>query len=360
MKKETSLYLDLVRFTAALVVFLGHSAGRSFTGGFLWQLGYYGQTAVMVFFVLSGFVIGYVANTKEKTITDYWVARIARLSSIVLPALALTMLCDFIGLRLDRSFYVNGPWGYPDGNQFLNYSLSTLLIQNVWDLDLNPGINKPFWSLSYELMYYAIFSAGFFLKGKRRIISIIALSALAGPSILALMPIWLMGYGCYMVLNKFHHKLNSHNLFFSALSLSFLCAMVIGDLWIRRHVEFKIVHINRTNLLADYFDAITFSLHLLLSLPLVAKIEYILLRFSRIITWVASLTFALYLFHRPLIQVLAVLAHDDPSAISTRIIVLGGTLLVVATFGAWCENQKHAIRLFLGTTVLQRLRRIFL
>src|SRR5579871_4979281 len=57
MRPATSLYLDLVRALAAFTVFMGHASGQFFTAGLLWQTGLYDQTAVMVFFVLSGFVI---------------------------------------------------------------------------------------------------------------------------------------------------------------------------------------------------------------------------------------------------------------------------------------------------------------
>lgn len=66
MNKEMSLYLDLIRFVSAFLVFVYHSFGNGITGGFLWQIGGYGHTAVMVFFVLSGYVIAYVIVDKRK------------------------------------------------------------------------------------------------------------------------------------------------------------------------------------------------------------------------------------------------------------------------------------------------------
>ena len=64
MKKQFSIYLDLIRTIAAFTVAIFHFfQWPEFTAGqFLW-FGY-GQEAVIVFFVLSGFVIGYVAETK--------------------------------------------------------------------------------------------------------------------------------------------------------------------------------------------------------------------------------------------------------------------------------------------------------
>jgi hypothetical protein len=45
----------------ALVVFMGHLSWKRISGGFLWQFQPLGHDAVMVFFVLSGFVIQYAA-----------------------------------------------------------------------------------------------------------------------------------------------------------------------------------------------------------------------------------------------------------------------------------------------------------
>ena len=70
-----SIYLDVVRLSAAMVVFLGHVSGGRMTGGFLWQLNPYMSQAVTVFFVLSGFVIAFVAEEREHTAQAYagWV-----------------------------------------------------------------------------------------------------------------------------------------------------------------------------------------------------------------------------------------------------------------------------------------------
>src|SRR4030095_922972 len=59
MKRGLSLYLDVVRVSAALAVVVTHLAYPELSGGMLapWRL--VGNDAVMVFFVLSGFVIAY-------------------------------------------------------------------------------------------------------------------------------------------------------------------------------------------------------------------------------------------------------------------------------------------------------------
>ena len=99
MKKGTSLYLDLVRFSAALAVFAVHlqvHAGSRFSPFWRFHLNYISQTAITVFFVLSGYVIAHVLATREKTLLDYTASRFGRLYSVVLPALILTAACNYL------------------------------------------------------------------------------------------------------------------------------------------------------------------------------------------------------------------------------------------------------------------------
>ncbi|HTC84425.1 MAG TPA: acyltransferase family protein, partial [Rhizomicrobium sp.] len=97
MKKELSVYLDILRVLAAAAVFLSHLSWLEISGGFLWQLQPYGHPAVIVFFVLSGYLIQYSVAARENRLADYAVARLGRLYSVVIPALILTYIFDRIG-----------------------------------------------------------------------------------------------------------------------------------------------------------------------------------------------------------------------------------------------------------------------
>ena len=66
MNRTTSIYLDLVRFLAAVVVLLTHLAYKRFTGGLIIEWRTYGNDAVMVFFVLSGYVIAHTVATRDR------------------------------------------------------------------------------------------------------------------------------------------------------------------------------------------------------------------------------------------------------------------------------------------------------
>ncbi len=47
MTSARSIYLDLIRLAAAMVLFLGHVSGRRLTGALLWQLSNYMNDAVL-------------------------------------------------------------------------------------------------------------------------------------------------------------------------------------------------------------------------------------------------------------------------------------------------------------------------
>src|SRR5580704_14604047 len=81
-----SLYLDFVRVLAALAVVLNHAADQQ-TGGQWMKIPAIGPDAVVVFFVLSGLVIAYTTPSRHASALDYFATRLARLWSVLLPAL---------------------------------------------------------------------------------------------------------------------------------------------------------------------------------------------------------------------------------------------------------------------------------
>ncbi len=126
--------------------------------------------AVVVFFVLSGFLVA-GPNLDRARIglfhpKSYAIDRFSRIYVTVIPALLLTIAADHFG----HSFF---PWtGFFDGsNPFLQSRFPSafqgdnlgLLIANL--LMLQPihahvlGSNVPLWSLSYEVWFYVWFGA---------------------------------------------------------------------------------------------------------------------------------------------------------------------------------------------------------
>ena len=165
MTNALSLYLDALRFGAALTVFVSHYSTGRISGGLFWQFDG-GRTAVLVFFVLSGFVIAWVSDTRERTLEEYGLSRVARLYSVIIPAFVLTAVLDGIGKTIDPRLY--GPeWGHSMAHPVIDYALSAVFLGESWTLRVLPGFNVPYWSLNYEAWYYVLFAAAIFLRGDR-------------------------------------------------------------------------------------------------------------------------------------------------------------------------------------------------
>src|SRR5258706_13910378 len=75
LPRTFSTYLDLLRASAALAVFLVHLTYAEFTGGVVTRQLQIGRPAGVVFFGLSGYVIAYVARERERTVSAFAVSR---------------------------------------------------------------------------------------------------------------------------------------------------------------------------------------------------------------------------------------------------------------------------------------------
>lgn len=337
MPQKFSTYLDVVRFAAALFVFLGHAAGMSWTGGFLWQIGAYADTCVVVFFVLSGFVIAYVTDAKEHSWQIYAASRISRIWSVAIPALLLTFLIDSIGVRVAPELYLGQAW-YAGDRPLLRYVTSFFMLHEVWHLKLVPGINAPFWSLSFEVFYYFAFGVIFYSKNKLRFLIAALLMAIAGPLIAALFPIWWLGYIAYKQTRQMNtSRVASFGYFFAGLFIILLSPYI-------RSLDSSGLQVLGESVIGRYCDAIGFYLNLIGAYGLsrfgkpLSKYTYFA------ISSMASTTFALYLFHRPLIQFFSYIGPNDPASFVRRILVIGGTLIIVFALSPLCERLRIIFR----------------
>lgn len=202
MTRGFSIYLDLVRFVAAVVVLLSHFGYPRFSDGrWLWvrELNL-GSDAVVLFFVLSGLVIAYVAETKSGGLQRFTFDRATRLVSVALPVLLLGFVLDRFGAGVARDGY---SVTYYNEVPFWYQMLRGLSFSNEWAvLPVRLGSNGPYWSLSYEAAYYAFFAVTFYLRGVRRVGLLMLGCAVVGAPILFLMPAWLFGVLLYRSLQR--------------------------------------------------------------------------------------------------------------------------------------------------------------
>ena len=192
-----STCLDTLRIFAALAVFLGHTNFQWFFGSSL--IGpQNGQDYVIIFFVLSGFVIAWsVDKKKDLSFSQYIFDRLTRLWSVVLPSLLIGYVLDYFGNLLHPSSYGSILASNHTEAKFL---ASSLFLHESWFFSIRPGTNGPFWSLSYEFFYYMIFGSIMLLpRLEQKLLGGLAWGLLAGPKVLLLFPCWLIGWFGYRV-----------------------------------------------------------------------------------------------------------------------------------------------------------------
>lgn len=308
--------LEAIRGFVALYVVIHHfilfTPIYSLTPSIIKLLFRFGREAVLVFFLLSGFVICIAIKKKAQTgFYDYFKKRFLRIYPILLTTFLISILI----------FYSNG---YTFSvNTFRSMANNFMQLQRV---DNEPGTkippflgNLPLWSLSYEWWFYMLFFPLHLLFGKfgkkliiKDIYFILILSVVSWflfrsyPShsllILSFFLLWWTGFYCaevYYSKRTFEFKDIKH-----AMICLLIMSAAIGIPVIKSVViEHKgIAEINRqyplTNYLYNYIEAF-----LLIAAGLIWwKIK--LFKFDLIFGWFAKLapiSYALYIIHFPVI-----------------------------------------------------------
>ena len=229
--KHRLVHLDCLRASAALLVVVEHLRAFLFVPfarlkapGLLVK-GFYlvtglGHQAVMIFFVLSGYLVGgsviAALQSGKWSWREYLLRRMSRLWVVLIPALLLTLFWDKLGYAYAptgyegayRELYNSGPtptgpaeWTIAGfvGNAFF---LQTILVPCF-------GTNSPLWSLANEFWYYLLFPLGVTIVVTRRwsarilAIILVALMVLFLPKqILLGGVIWLLGAAVYFLIRN--------------------------------------------------------------------------------------------------------------------------------------------------------------
>ena len=334
MRKATSLYLDILRVTAALVVFAGHCTQLWYPEVFGYMMKA-GHDAVVVFFVLSGYVIAYSTLSKARGVKSYVLARLSRLYSVVLPALALTALLLVIGQAINPAYYAEFSRGY-EGRRFF---LSAFFLQESWRLSASPPTNAPLWSLGYEFWYYAFFAAAVFLKSPRvKWLVIISLALVVGYKVLLLMPIWMMGVALYRYGDRINISRTIARVgFFLALAAFVGLATYMPDLPV--HHGFEPFYYSGA-FITDFMTGTVLSAGIWLfdrGFGEMAVNE----PFERGIRWIADHTFSLYLYHFPLIVFVTGVVKFDRTQAWQTIAVVGSVLGVILLLSTLTESKRR-------------------
>lgn len=297
LPEHFSLYLDVARFLAAVFVVVEHLIQYGLitpaAAAFVPDLG---REAVMIFFVMSGFVIMYSVDTKHATLGGYAVARAARIYSVALPALAASFIVTALVVHFSSATVTTS---YQLGNAHLYLPFHMLFAGEFWNLAETPPWLMPYWSLSYEVWYYALFGAAWFLRGLKRLLVCGAIVLAAGFKLWLLLPVWLSGVWLYRRLQRGGMTVARARAGW-ALSVAALCAFKLADADHYLHAlgiavwPFPGLHLGSADrYLADY----PVCLLILANFACARHAAFPLAGAGRAIRALAAHTFTLYLFH---------------------------------------------------------------
>lgn len=204
-----SMLISLFRGWAALEVAAAHLRAMTYPGfgevanppvlfvGLAFSTGF-AYLAVMVFFVLSGWLVGGSFLNKmdsERALQHYAVDRVSRLWVVLVPTFVVALLAGGVIGVVDPgrvSFSADDPYSVSAfiGNMF---GLQTILVPSF-------GENFPLWSLANETWYYVLFPLLILVfRGRSvawRAMALLAIGAivqLVTPEIILYFSIWLLG-----------------------------------------------------------------------------------------------------------------------------------------------------------------------
>lgn len=386
MDRSTSQFLDTARWLSAFTVVAAHVCALLLVDEvkvvqpamglrLFFCLKNTGHVAVVIFFVVSGFLVGgrellRTLDGEEFDFSRYAVQRFSRIYTVLVPALIVTAILDYSGQH-----YFNESQLYTAGQGFgsLDYSIANrddlatfagniLMLQTI---TVEPfGGNGPLWSLANEWWYYVVFGLFLFSVSRNRTpllrvtgltTSLIVLSVL--PSNISLwFTIWLLGVGL-AVLDRFWSGAE----FRHAIWLMFIgfAVSLYGMSWGPALAAGLPENVRRlTNLMVDGVAALAFAAPLLSAKNASFRIG------GRMNQYLAGFSYTLYLVHFPALVFLSSFLHDvlgtgfglPPNPASVALVV---AFVAALCAYAWCfayvtERHTPAVRNAL-TRILSRV-----
>jgi peptidoglycan/LPS O-acetylase OafA/YrhL len=351
-----SILLDIVRFLAALTVAVGHVSQGYFTTGWPSFLMSWAEGAVSVFFILSGFMIRYITTVKYGDLRRYTADRVARIYSVALPVITLTVLFDLVSSHFSPAYYaanfadtagratthihplLSETWV----RALVRIIISLAMLSQSWFRDSSPLSNGPFWSLCYECVYYALFGIALYLRGKKRIIAWIIVFLLIGPTIFLMFPLWLLGCAAYDAYQDgaLKRKAVAKLVGFSLLSI----AGVHGSRALIDHFHAHWFYIGRIVPSMDIVAIVTAAI----LTPLCIATRNLKISEDqlavRVIRKVAAATYPLYLIHFPLFVLLAATVPYPHASLWAKLALIAIALTLSLLLSGPCDSFKDYLR----------------
>lgn len=359
----TSLILDLVRGLAAVAVFVGHFLNTFFVNyagienktvgaRALYSTAGFGVVAVVIFFVMSGFVIGASALRSRQQCRFGWKLycgdRVTRLYLVLLPALLLGLAWDTAGMRL---FGTAGVYGATLGDVVTvpvsrtttvgTYVMNALFLQKFFSEPA--GSNSPLWTLSYEFWCYAalpllIVPRRFIHKGVVAGFGILAAYFLIQKGLGVFLLFWLCGVGIAFTIPL--RRKENPNVMLAVLSTAFFVYSLAASRFLTNQVSRE-----------GFLVAAGTSLFLFgLARWWPRQIPKYLVAWKIPAGVLAGFSYTLYLTHYPLLVFIAAWSirgerwQPDPASIWKGVAIFGGTLLYAYGVSRLTEAHTGDVR----------------
>ena len=371
--RNSSVLLDIIRFAAAVAVLFSHLP--SFSVPMQHVPDYLGNQAVGVFFVLSGFVIRFVSETRLSTLAAYFTDRASRIYSIALPALLFTILAEAVARSLRPAGYLQ--FADPDAWAHVLPRLLTniTLTDGFWGVGPSLLSNGALWSLPFEVVYYILYGLLRYTRTARWFLVPLLLVA-AGPSVAGLFPIWLFGALLFDVYAYLRHRPSAFSLCVPA-SLGVLLTLAAlrhpisrflaaTDSTARvafgvRHTSPAVAHVIYPDGMVNWLARLSpsfFFLALLLAavlLPLMLLLDRTLpaipTPIERAVRLVADSTFTLYCFHLPFLVLVFSLVGHQATTWTASFAAVAGVILFSILIARPLDRLKNRMRNLLRSRV---------
>ena len=369
--RNASILLDVLRFAAALAVAMSHMPHHFVLRGNLISERF-GNAAVCVFFVLSGFVIRYVTVARQTSGREYCIDRASRIYSVVVPALLLTALLEGAALLIAPGAYHHIADVFRWREVPLQFLENLTFTVGWWGFGATPLSNGPFWSLSFECVYYALYGLLYYTP-RARWVAVPLLLLLAGPSIALLFSVWLFGAVLHDAYLRLHKRSDGLPLALGAL------AVYLAALFPSRHRVLQLLRNSdvseRTTALTHAVSStawgrnlfhgatlhwldrlstsffLTGSLLAVAMLPLMLALDKVLpaasKRAAARIRVIADSTFTLYVLHVPMFILLIVLTGGPWKTWHTGLFMLLIIICLSILLARVFDRGKDAMRTWL-------------
>jgi peptidoglycan/LPS O-acetylase OafA/YrhL len=311
-----------------------------------------GHAAVIIFFALSGFLVGGRAlqdlRSGRFSWSRYLLRRLTRLWIVIVPALLLTMFFDQIGSTVTHgvgydgryyNMYAVGPDAAGIDHSWLTFLGNLTFFQTIYVPAF--GSNGPIWSLANEFWYYIVFPlAAWLLLGRMTTLARMS-GLLLLTFLIVILPTWMLAAGAIWVAGAAAAWCASHpglTRFLNWLPARLGAAMLL------------ILALILSRLGYGWFDDIKLGLIVAVTLPVVATLPSPGRLYTAMARASSEFSFTLYLTHFPLVT-LIVLAGFAPTRLAPGVAAFA-TFAVLALIAigwaavCWWAFERNTDRVF--------------